>query len=130
MSGQHDVTSGWVVFAGTAIAIAGLSNLIYAITLLANDDWIVITPEALIRFNSTTMGVILLVFAALQLLVAAGVFAGELWARVFGLVGAGLNVLAQFAFMSVYPAWSWFIIAVNGLIIYGLAVHGDEVAEW
>ncbi len=84
----------------------------------------------MIRFNSTTMGVILLVFAALQLLVAAGVFAGELWARAFGLVGAGLNVLAQFAFMSVYPAWSWFIIAVNGLIIYGLAVHGDEVAEW
>ena len=74
--------------------------------------------------------VILLVFAALQLAVSAGIFAGALWARVLGVVGAGLNVMAQFAFMSVYPAWSWFIIAVNGLVIYGLTVHGDEVSEW
>ena len=50
---------------------------------------------------------------------------------VFGsIIVAALNVLAQFAFMSVYPAWSWMVIIVNGLIIYGLAVHGDEVAEF
>ena len=31
------------------------------------------------------------------------------------------------AFMSAYPQWSWISIIINGLIIYGLAVHGDEV---
>lgn len=133
MNTEYDVdtkTSGWVVFAGVVIAIAAAANLIYAITLLANDDWIVITPEALIRFDTTTMGVILLVFAAFQFFVAMGVFSGALWARVLGIVGASLNAVAQFSFMSVYPAWSWFILIVNGLIIYGLAVHGDEVAEF
>ena len=33
------------------------------------------------------------------------------------------------AFLSIYPAWSWLIIIINGLIIYGLTVHGDEVAD-
>ena len=122
-------TSGWVVFSGVAITIAAAANLIYGVTLLVNDDWIVITPEAIIRFDLTTMGIILLIFAALQFFIAMGVYNGDLWARVLGIIGASLNVLAQMSFMSVYPSWSWFIIAIDALIIYGLSVHGDEVAE-
>ena len=122
-------TSGWVVFSGVAFTIAGAANLIYGITLLVNDDWIVITPEAIIRFDLTTVGVILLIFAAFQFFIAMGVFHGDLWARVLGIICASLNALAQMSFMSVYPAWAWFIIAVDALIIYGLTVHGDEVAE-
>ncbi|MGI9599445.1 MAG: DUF7144 family membrane protein [Acidimicrobiales bacterium] len=37
--------------------------------------------------------------------------------------------MSQMAFLSLYPAWSWLIIIVNGLIVYGLAVHGNEFAE-
>ena len=39
-------TSGWVVFAGVLTALAAAGNLIYGITLLANDDWVVLAPEA------------------------------------------------------------------------------------
>lgn len=126
----RSTTSGWVVFSGIAIAIAAAANLIFALTLLVKDDWIVITPEALIRFDTTTVGVIMLVFAAFQFFVSMGVFHGDLWARVLGIIGAALNMIAQFSFMSVYPAWSWFIVIIDGLIIYGLAVHGDEIAEF
>ncbi|MFV2039628.1 MAG: hypothetical protein ACC660_05250 [Acidimicrobiales bacterium] len=122
-------TSGWVVFSGVVITIAATLNLIYGITLLVNDDWIVLTPQALIRFDLTTVGVIYLIFAAFQFFVAMGVFHGELWARVLAIVGASLGIVAQMAFMSIYPAWSWLVIIIDGLIIYGLAVHGDEVAE-
>jgi hypothetical protein len=38
--------------------------------------------------------------------------------------------LVQMGFMSIYPQWSWLLIAVNGLLIYALAVHGDEVAKF
>ena len=122
-------TGGWVVFSGVAITIAAAANLLYGVTLLVNDDWIVITPEAIIRFDLTTMGIILVIFAALQFFIAMGVYNGDLWARVLGIIGASLNVLAQMSFMSVYPSWAWFIIAIDALIIYGLSVHGDEVAE-
>ncbi len=122
-------TSNWVVFAGTIIAITAAANLIYGITLLVNDEWVVLAPRAVVTFDLTTVGVTYLFFAALQFVVAMGIFHGDLWARVLGIVAAGLNLLAQMAFMSVYPQWSWVVIVLDGLIIYGLAVHGDEVAE-
>ena len=58
-----------------------------------------------------------------------GIFNGDLWARILGIIGASLNVLAQMAFLSIYPAWSFLIILIDALVIYALAVHGDEVAE-
>ncbi len=122
-------TSGWVVFSGVITLLAAASNLLFSINLLTNSDWIVINEAAIVRFDLTTAGVIFLIFAIFQGFVAFGIFNGDLWARILGITGAFLNVLAQMSFMSVYPQWSWLIIIVDGLVIYGLAVHGDEVAE-
>jgi hypothetical protein len=122
-------TSGWVVFSGSIMVIAAVVNLLYAITLLVNEDWVVLTPSALVRFDLTTVGVTYLIFAVFQFFVAMGVFHGDLWARILGIVGASLSIVAQMAFMAVYPSWSWLVIIIDGLIIYGLGVHGDEVAE-
>ena len=99
------------------------------IALLVNDEWVVLAPGSVVVFDLTTVGVMNLILAALLFFVAMGVFHGDLWARILGIVVAGLNIVGQFTFMSVYPVWSWAVIIINGLIIYGLAVHGDEVAE-
>ena len=122
-------TSGWVVFAGTITAIVAAANLIHGFTLLLKDDWVVLTPEAIVQFNTTTAGWIFIIFGAVQVLVAMGIFNGDLWARILGIIGASLNILAQMAFLSIYPAWSFLIILIDALVIYALAVHGDEVAE-
>ena len=122
-------TSGWVVFSGSIIAISAVINLIFGIALLVNDEWVVLAPGSIVVFDLTTVGVMNLILAALLFFVAMGVFHGDLWARILGIVVAGLNIVGQFTFMSVYPAWSWAVIIIIGLIIYGLAVHGDEVAE-
>ncbi|MFA9566421.1 MAG: hypothetical protein ACERLM_17245, partial [Acidimicrobiales bacterium] len=100
-----ETPSGWVVFAGVVTFLAAIANLLYGITLLAKDDWVVITPDALIQFDLTTVGVIYLIFSALGFFVGMGIFHGDLWARVLGIVGATLNIVAQMAFLSVYPAW-------------------------
>ena len=123
-------TSGWVIFSGLMVAIVAANNLIAGATLLINDEWVLLVPEALVVFDFTTVGVTYLIFAALQVFVAMGIFNGDLWARVLGIVAASFNLIAQFAFMSVYPQWAWVNIVICGLIIYGLAVHGDEVAEF
>jgi hypothetical protein len=122
-------TSGWVLFSGTAMALAASANVMFAITVLVNSDWIVLTPEALIRFDLTTVGVIYLIFVAFQFFVAMGIFQGVMWARILGVITAWLSLLSQMAFMSLYPAWAWLVIIIDGLIIWGLTVHGDEVAE-
>jgi len=123
-------TSGWVIFAGIFAALASVGNLLFGLTLLFNSDWVVLGRNAVISFDLTTIGVTFLIFGLLQLFIALGLFSGDLWARVLGIVWAALNLFAQMAFMSVYPQWSWLLIVINGLIIYGLTVHGDEVARF
>lgn len=55
--------------------------------------------------------------------------AGRTWGRVVGVVATGLALVANFAFVPVYPFWSLLLIVMNVLVIYALIVHGDEVAE-
>jgi hypothetical protein len=122
-------TSGWVVFAAVTVFVSSLTNFMWALTLLLNSDWVVITPEAILRFNLRTAGIIYLLFGILQVCVAGAILTGQLWARLLGILGASLNLMANMAFMSLYPAWAWLGVLVNGLVVYGLTVHGDEVAE-
>ena len=123
-------TSGWVVFAGLITAVAALANLVFGLSLLINDDWVVLTSDELLIFDFTTAGVIFLMFAAFQFFVALGIFHGELWARVLGIIGASIGIITQMSFMSIYPQWAWLIIGIDTLVIYALAVHGDDVGEW
>lgn len=123
-------TSGWVVFAGIVAVMAAILNVLYGLTMLFNNEWVVLAPRSVISFDLTTAGAVALFLGILQLMVALGIFNGDLWARVVGIVAAGLNILVQMGFMSIYPQWSWLLIGVNGLLIYGLAVHGDEVAKF
>jgi hypothetical protein len=120
---------GWLVFSGVVTLLVAATNLLFAITLLAKADWIVFTASGLVRFDLRTVGIIYLIFAIFQAFVAFGIFNADLWARVLGIIGAFLNILAHMSFMSVNPQWSWLVIVVDGLVIYGLTVHGDEVAE-
>lgn len=121
--------SGWLMFAATVVFLAAMANLLYGLALVAGDDWIVLTPERLVRFNSSTVGTIYLLFGALQGWIGLGVLRGRLWARALGVVSAGLNALAQMAFLSAYPTWSIIVMIVDVMVIYALTVHGDEVAE-
>jgi hypothetical protein len=54
------------------------------------------------------------------------VVVGQTWARVFGVVVAVLNSLANFAFVAAAPVWSLLMIALNVVVIYALIVHGRE----
>jgi uncharacterized membrane protein len=119
-----------VIFAGVLAAIAAVGNLLFGLTAIFNSDWVVLAGDQLISFDLTTAGVIYLIFGLLQVVIAFGIFNGDLWARVLGIIWASLNIIAQMSFMSVYPGWSWLLIIVNGLVVYALAVHGDEVAEF
>ena len=65
-------TSGWVIFCGTITLIAAAANLLFGIVLLVNDEWVAITTEGLIRFDTTTIGVAFLLFAAVQTLMHWG----------------------------------------------------------
>ena len=119
--------SGWVIFAITLTAMAGVHNLIYGLVLLFNSSWVAVTDDEVLLFDLTAWGWMLLGFGAVQLLTALGMISGQSWARVLGVIWASLVVVGQMTYLNVYPLWSILIITLSVLVIYALTVHGDEV---
>jgi hypothetical protein len=116
---------GLVLFASVLLVIAGCFNLIYGIAAIANSH--VFTANAHYVFgNLRAWGWITLIIAALQLLAAAGVLAGNQWARWFGVAVLGLSAIDQMFFIPAYPFWSLMIIAVDVVALYGLCAYGSR----
>jgi len=122
--------SGWVTYASVMMAILGTLNVIYGLVLLANSEWVVLSGEGdLVFFDFTTWGWILLLVGILQLFVGWGVMSGQAWATLAGVIIATIGMVSAFLSLSAYPWWSIIVIVLAFLVIYGLTVHGGEVAE-
>jgi hypothetical protein len=116
---------GLVLFAAVLLLVIGFMNLIYGIAAIANSH--VFVAHAHYVFGSLrAWGWITLIIAALQLIAAAGVLAGNQLARWFAVAVAGLNAINQMFFIPAYPFWSLMIIAVDVVALYGLCVYGSR----
>jgi hypothetical protein len=54
---------------------------------------------------------------------------GRTWARVVGITLAVLSAIANFLFIPYYPFWSLLIIALDVLVIWALAAHGQGIRD-
>ena len=116
---------GLVLFAGVLLLVSGFWNLIYGIAAIANSH--VFTAHAHYVFgNLRAWGWITLIIGVLQLLAAAGVVAGNQWARWFAVAVIGLSAIDQMFFIPAYPFWSLMIIAVDVVALYGLCAYGSR----
>jgi hypothetical protein len=119
--------TGWAVFAGTVLAIVGAFNVIYGLAAIFRDEVITTTGSAVIVWDVTKWGWILLIFGILQLLAGMALFAGSSWARWFAVVLAGLNAIGNVGFLTVQPIWTTLIIALDILVIYQLTARWEAV---
>ena len=122
-------TSGWVYFAATIFIVVGILDAFYGLVAIFNSDWVVFTSSSVVLLDLTAWGWIMLITGIIAILVGFGALYGQTWARVVGIIVAALNLIGVTVILSVYPGWGFLIIGLNVLVIYALAVHGDEVAE-
>jgi len=116
---------GLVLFASVLLGLVGCFNLIYGIAAIANSP--VFTANAHYVFgNLRGWGWITLITGVLQLLVAAGVVAGNQLARWFAVAVIGLNAIDQMLFTPAFPLWLLMIIAVDVVALYGLCAYGSQ----
>lgn len=121
---------GWVFFAGFMMMIVGLFQAIAGLTGLLRHTWYVVSSSSgLLVFNYQAWGWIDLIIGLVVLLAGFSVLHGAKWARVVGVVLAGLSAVAKLVSINEYPVWSILIIAVDVLVIYALTAHGDEVSD-
>jgi hypothetical protein len=125
---NEDVTGwvGWVYFAGFMMIVLGIFQSIVGLTALLNDTFYVKLQAHLLVLDYTKWGWVHLLFGVLIIVVGSNLFSGKTWARVLATGLVTLNLIAQFAFVSVYPIWSIIMMIVDVLVIYALTVHGGE----
>jgi hypothetical protein len=127
-SSYRTETSGWIIFAATMFAIVGVFNFIQGLVFLVEDTWTVLTPDSILVFDLTTWGWILLILGVIEMVVSWGVLSGQTWAQVVGIIIASVAIVLNVLSLSIYPIWGLIALVLQVLVIWGLAVHGDEVA--
>ncbi|HEY5526178.1 MAG TPA: hypothetical protein VIK02_01185 [Candidatus Anoxymicrobiaceae bacterium] len=116
--------SGWLTFAAIMMVVGGIGNFIWGITAVARHQLLV---NKLLFANLTFWGVVFMVLGALLAAAGFAVLSKAPWARIYGIVFAALSIVFYFLVIWAYPAWSILVIAIDVLIIYGLAEYGGRV---
>jgi len=117
---------GRAVFAATLLLIAGVLNLIYGIGAL-DDAKVLVNDQRLVFSNLNTLGWVLIVLAAIQLIAAFSLYAGNTFGRIIGLVAAGLGAInALLSIGGNDPWWSLGIFFLCLYIIHGLVIFGED----
>jgi len=112
---------GWYDFAGAMLALAGLFNAIHGLGGIFRKEYL--QESQLLYENLRFWGWVLLVVGVVQIGTAIALFDGR--GRVMGMVLAGLSAVVAFASLGAAPAWSIVIIAIDVLVIQGLARTPD-----
>lgn len=120
--------AGWVVFGGVMLIMVGLFQVVQGLVALFDDGFYLVRTNGLVvNVNYNTWGWIHLAIGVIAALTGLGLLAGNMVARVMGVVIAALSALVNLAFISAYPIWSTIVIALDVIVIYAIIVHGREL---
>lgn len=120
--------AGWVFFAASMLALAGIVGLIDGIVTATKSSFYV-SDARYVFSGPQTWGWIMIIIGAITILAAFGIFRGATWARLFGIGIAGLQALVQLLSIQSYPFWSLCVFALDILVIYGLARYATRRLE-
>ncbi len=117
---------GWRTFAGVLFIVVGAFNFIDGIVAVVNAHYL---SDHLVFGNLNSWGWTMMIFGIIVALVGMAVLAGQVWAAWVGILLAALNAIGQLLFLPAYPLWSVIVIALDVIVIYGLAVYGTTPAR-
>jgi hypothetical protein len=125
---QPSAWAGWVVFGGVMLVLLGVFQLIEGLVALFDDGFYLVRENGLVvDVDYNTWGWIHTIIGIVAILVGIGLLAGNMAARVAGVIIAGLSALANLAFISAYPVWSAILITLDVIVIFAIVVHGREL---
>ena len=119
---------GWIVFASMMMLVVGTFQVFAGFVALLNDDYFVVRQrKLLVDMSYTAWGWTHLVIGAVAVVAGIALLAGQMWARVVGIAMALVSSVVSLGFVSAYPVWAVIVIYLDVLVIYAIAVHGQEL---
>ncbi len=126
MARQNQSIGGWTTFAAILMIFGGAMAVLEGIAAIAKDNIFITTRNYVFSFNLTGWGWIHLILGLVILLAGVALLmSGAMWARVVGVVLAGLGALANFLWIPFFPFWAIVLVAMNVFIIWALCA-GDQ----
>jgi hypothetical protein len=121
---EESTLSGWWVFAGVLLLVAGVLNIIYGIAAIGDSKFFTANATYIVS-SLHTWGWVTLILGVVELFAAFSLFSGGNFGRVLGIVVGSLNAIAALMSIPAYPFWSLAIFALSIIIVYKLA-EGPE----
>ncbi len=120
--------SGWIIFATTMFFIVGVLDIIHGLQMVLNSEWIVFGTFNVWYIDVSVWGWITLIMGGIAILVSWAIYSGQTWGRIVGIIAATFAAIDAFLIMQYWTAAALTILALSVLVIWALAVHGDEVS--
>src|SRR4051794_15572721 len=118
--------TGWWVFAGLLLGIAGVLDVIYGIAAIGDSKFFTANATYILS-GLHTWGWISLIIGVLQLFAAFSLFSGGGFGRWVGIIASGLSAIAALLSLPAYPFWSLCIFALAIIVLYQLAKSPETV---
>ena len=115
------VAHGVSVFAGIMLILGGAFEALQAIAAIVNDKYLVVLPNYVYAFDLTVWGWIHLLIGLALVAIGISLLLGQGWARIAGIVVAGISALINFSWLPYAPLWAILLIALDVLVIWALA---------
>jgi molecular chaperone DnaJ len=123
--GRYAAGRGLLIFASVLLLVIGVVNLVGGIAAISGSQ--IFIGSAHSGYGGLrAWGWGMAIFGAVQLLAAAGVWAGSQLARWLAVAAVGLTAIGQMFFIPAYPLWSLLIIAADVVALWGLCAHGGR----
>ena len=120
---------GWTIYAAVWMWILGFFHALAGFAGILEDEILLVTPNYLLALDLTTWGWIHLILGIAVLIAGFSVFNGAVWARTVGVLIATVSILANFAWLPIYPLWGLLMITASAFVIWALTAHGRDLAE-
>lgn len=121
---DESLISGWWVFAGVLLLVAGVLNIVYGIAAIGDSKFFTENATYIIS-GLHTWGWVMLIIGVLEIVAAFSLFSGGEYGRWFGIIVGSLNAIAALLSISARPFWALAIFALSIIIVYKLA-EGPE----
>jgi hypothetical protein len=120
MARIEDRVTGWWVFAGMLLGIAGVLNTIWGLAAIGDAKFFIADQKYIIS-SLHTWGWVTLIIGVLQLVAAFSLFSGGGFGRWLGMFAAALSAISALLSIPAYPFWSLCIFALAIIVLYELA---------
>ena len=123
-----DRVTGWWVFAGIMLTIAGFLNIIWGIAGISNSKFFTQNSVYIVS-GLHTWGWITLIIGLAQLFGAFSLWSGGLYGRVIAILMASISAVASLLSIPAYPFWSLAVFALDIIVIYQVSLYGGAGVE-